>query len=270
MARKIYPDRDESTFHGPAFLSYYQETYKRFSDELINNWDFYDDLYKQLSDDKSRRVLVGITMGRLTGKKSYFGEVADPVSTQYFDQEVVGHVESGELFLDVGGFDGSSTEDFFSYSDGKVQSVSSIIYELDPKNVETIKERFADDARVEIRNKGLSDRKGKVYFESGASMSTIVDYETDEQAEVVRLDDDLERTITYMKMDVEGAEEGVLRGSKRHITNDRPRMAICVYHKPDDIRVFYDFVNSCRSDYKFYLRQYMPTESESVLYAIPE
>ena len=68
-------------------------------------------------------------------------------------------------------------------------------------------------------------------------------------------------------MDIEGAELDALKGSEKFIHKYQPDMAICVYHKPEDILDIPLLINSY-GDYKFYLRQYAYYGMELVLYAI--
>ena len=43
------------------------------------------------------------------------------------------------------------------------------------------------------------------------------------------------RKATYIKMDVEGSELESLKGSSKTIRKYRPRLAISLYHKPEDV-----------------------------------
>jgi hypothetical protein len=69
-------------------------------------------------------------------------------------------------------------------------------------------------------------------------------------------------------MDIEGAELSALRGAENIIKTHRPKCAICVYHKFDDMWEIPDFLWSIVPDYKLYLRHYHSTCAETVLFAI--
>jgi len=43
--------------------------------------------------------------------------------------------------------------------------------------------------------------------------------------------------VDFVKMDIEGAERNALRGARETMRRFRPRMSICVYHRPDDLEV---------------------------------
>ncbi len=68
-------------------------------------------------------------------------------------------------------------------------------------------------------------------------------------------------------MDVEGAELKSLIGAKNTIIKNKPRLAICVYHKPEDICEIPEYILSLVPEYKFYLRHYSSINWETVLYA---
>jgi hypothetical protein len=50
-----------------------------------------------------------------------------------------------------------------------------------------------------------------------------------------------------------------------------PRLAICIYHKPDDALAIPEAILSISENYVFYIRHHVPwVGNETVLYAIPE
>lgn len=74
--------------------------------------------------------------------------------------------------------------------------------------------------------------------------------------------------ITFIKMDVEGAELESLKGAKKIIQRDRPKLAICIYHKPEDVITLPMYIKELVPEYKFYLRSYSNADNEMVLYAV--
>ena len=75
--------------------------------------------------------------------------------------------------------------------------------------------------------------------------------------------------VTFIKMDIEGSELEALRGASKTIQEHSPKLAISVYHKPEDIIDIPLFISEINSGYKFYLRHYTNWSVDTVLYAIP-
>ena len=73
---------------------------------------------------------------------------------------------------------------------------------------------------------------------------------------------------TFIKMDIEGAEYKALKGAERVIRKCHPKLAISVYHKPEDIFDIPSLILEYNSDYRFYLRHYSLTSSETILYVV--
>lgn len=76
--------------------------------------------------------------------------------------------------------------------------------------------------------------------------------------------------IDFLKLDVEGSEMEALRGSAHAISRFRPKMALSLYHKPNDIFEIIEYVRSNYPFYKLYLGHYTIHAEETVLYCAPE
>ncbi len=72
---------------------------------------------------------------------------------------------------------------------------------------------------------------------------------------------------TFLKFDIEGAEQEALTGGKRLIEKVHPHLAVCVYHKPEDIYVIPKMLHHMNPLYRFRLEHYSPYTWETVLYA---
>ena len=81
---------------------------------------------------------------------------------------------------------------------------------------------------------------------------------------------------TFLNADIEGAELNLLHAMKNIIQNDRPVIAVCVYHFKEDILDIPRFLQSTLDNYIYYLRKYTgyfahhKNAGELVLYAVPK
>lgn len=73
--------------------------------------------------------------------------------------------------------------------------------------------------------------------------------------------------LDYLKMDIEGAEYEVLYGAKETIRKYKPKLAICVYHKPEDILLIPQLIKELVPEYKIYLSHKRDDFIETVLFA---
>lgn len=71
--------------------------------------------------------------------------------------------------------------------------------------------------------------------------------------------------VTTIKMDVEGSELESLKGAKQTIMRDRPKLAICIYHKPEDLWEIPLYIKSLVPEYHLYIRHH---NGDAVLYAV--
>lgn len=78
----------------------------------------------------------------------------------------------------------------------------------------------------------------------------------------------MEDRPTFIKMDIEGAEMEALKGSQKIIQAYRPKLAICIYHRPEDLFEIPLFIKELREDYRLLIRQYEDSRFETVCYAI--
>ena len=73
--------------------------------------------------------------------------------------------------------------------------------------------------------------------------------------------------IDFIKMDIEGSELGALRGAESTIRRWRPKLAISLYHRPEDFFSIPAWIDSLGIGYRFFLEHYSIHQEETVLYA---
>ena len=206
----------------------------------------------------------GLSFQFIYSSRQYF----EP-ENQYFDLENQYFDLGDQYFVDVGALDGETTRHFLNHC----PKGHSCVFEPNPVSYDLARKRLEGHGNVEFFPYGCYDRNGKLHFslcDSDAGSAAVS--ETGEiEVEVRRLDDVLKgRKATFLKMDIEGSELAALRGAERIIRKQKPRLAICVYHKPEDIWEIPELILDYVSEYKLYLRHYSITYTETVLYAIYE
>lgn len=81
------------------------------------------------------------------------------------------------------------------------------------------------------------------------------------------MDEEIQEKVTFIKMDIEGSEIPALNGAKNIILRDKPKLAICIYHKPDDLWKIPLMLKDWVPEYRMHLRHYGRRYYGTVLYA---
>jgi FkbM family methyltransferase len=205
-----------------------------------------------------------------------FGEsIEKSESPQYFEKGLI-KLSDEEVFADGGFFTGDTAEEFIRQTDNKFTAIYG--FEPDEHSARKVSPKVISDNRITIVPKGLYSENTVLRFistggTSRASGGNIVEQDAENTIliSVTSIDDffsDKEEKPTYIKLDIEGAEHDALLGMKNVIKENRPKLAICAYHKPQDIYDLRELISSFRGDYKFYLRHYANYFWETVLYAV--
>lgn len=191
---------------------------------------------------------------------------------QYFDYF---EARENEVFVDCGCFDGATCYNFAGWC-GHKGFDHIYAFEADPKNYEKCKALLAPLGKCDLYPYGTADSSKKVYFAAEAFETSCIisreeaekrNFEGVEEIETVALDDVLEgKRITFIKMDIEGAEYEALLGARKLIMENRPRMAISVYHKFEDFVTLANLVLEMHPDYRIAFRHYGFDDLETVMY----
>jgi FkbM family methyltransferase len=223
--------------------------------------------YEILADEQSMKVFDAI-INRVLGS----GENADIMANvceenQYFPADIV-KLSNHECFVDIGAFNGDTVKDFIERTQGKFDNVFS--FEVDNINFNLLKDNvkhMPNHDRIKIFNLGVWDSERDITYSIGNSQSTIGTGEG--KGHVVPLDDILlQEKVTYIKMDIEGAETRALRGTQNIIQTQKPRLAICIYHDFKHLWEIPLYLKELVPGYNIYLRHHTNLEYETVCYAV--
>jgi FkbM family methyltransferase len=226
-------------------------------------YDFFrDDISKKLVMDSVRAYLMS--------------QPLSPASAceMYYEDGIISLGES-EIFIDGGAYTGDSAQAFIRRTNGRYARIYSFEPDADIcRKAEANLEKYPN---VHVIPKGLWHCEDRLKFYSeGDGDSTFVTVTTKESgitAPVTSLDIFFagvpdQELPTFIKMDIEGAEKEALLGAADILKRVKPKLAICAYHKPEDIYVLPKTILDIRDDYRFTLRQYDYGYCETILYAV--
>jgi FkbM family methyltransferase len=227
--------------------------------------DKYVWLRGRLFDEESRNVLDRLLDFRLHGNVEAMRHFEYAASRQYFEPFVV--LEEGEVFVDGGGFDGCTSLEFTA----RCPQYGAIhLFEPSPSMLTVAREKLAGLERVHFHPLGLFDRSASLAFDASAGSASHISDVGFERIEVARLDDTVPEAVSFIKLDLEGAELAALRGMERQIRTAHPKLAVAVYHRPSDFWGVPELILDLRSDYDVYLRHYTEGWAETIMFFIPQ
>jgi FkbM family methyltransferase len=220
--------------------------------------------YKSLEDEQSREVFTAFINAKISGDPSGLYDLAQ--FNQYFNDLI--QLAPNEIFVDCGAYDGDSILEFSRQTKSKYQKIYA--FEPEKKNIKKLQRNLKKYKveRVQVIKKGCWSKAAILHFQANDNMSAVspkgsISVPVDTVDNVVG-----DEQVTYIKMDIEGAELQALRGAARTIRLNQPKLAICVYHKPDDLIKIPKLIKRLGPQYKLYLRQHQFISWETVLYAI--
>lgn len=229
-----------------------------------------ENVYEFLEDDKSREVFQGLVNFKITMDSAYLNGIADCESLQYFDPQIV-HFSNEECFVDCGAFTGDTLEVFAQ--NVKNRWSNYYCFEADKGNWRRLNEYIANRElqNIETFNVGCWNKKEDLFFAASGPAGEISRNSADEVIKADSLDHILKnKRITFIKMDIEGAECQALEGAAGIIREQKPVLAISIYHSLHDFLWIPQMLHDMNRDYRIFIRHYREmTDSETICYAIP-
>jgi FkbM family methyltransferase len=197
----------------------------------------------------------------------------DYIFTQYFDNEIL-KPENDEVFIDGGRYDLQSSIDFiYWYIMG---SYKIIAFEPDENNYQLCLKRLPNETLLSkdeftIYKLGLWDTTTTLRFNSATGMDSRVSDKGNKTINTTTIDEIMNGgKVTFIKLDLEGSEINALKGARKTICKYKPKLAISLYHKPQDILEIPLYILSLVPSYTLYIRNYTTNSQEVVLYCVHE
>lgn len=224
-----------------------------------------DEVVSFLADDLSKQVYRGMVRFRSSLKKEDLPKF--DMEDDYFHYDFFDY-QDGEVFVDCGAFDGDTIVAFKKMMKKKHKRIEHIVaFEPDSGNAQKIEREHTD---VCVINRGVWDKDDVLHFDGHGNSGGKISEDGDICVPVCSIDGtkDCSR-VTFLKMDIEGAEWEALHGAIETIKRNRPKLAICIYHLDEDMIRIPKLLHEMLPDYSFYVRQHSNYINDTVLYGTP-
>ena len=239
----------------------------QFRIDYEQNGPLYAAVRDRLADEESREVFDSLVRFRLTGDLSAMSGRRYDMVNQYFE-DFLQLKSSGESFVDIGCYDGFTSIEFARRAPG-FEHITAFEPAADNYAVVVGNLQQLGADRVTVHQCGLSDSSAVLSFSSGHGSASRLSSDGDTTIRVERLDDIEVPSVTFLKMDIEGAEEPALNGSIETIRRHRPRLAISVYHRAHDFWRIPQLIDAAGIDYELRMRHYSEGIDETVMFFLP-
>ncbi len=215
---------------------------------LFNN-EYSKSLYKRIVANKK-------------SNQSYFLNIHN----QYFSYYTP---KGNDIIFDCGAGIGDFTQRAVSHlTNGRIYA-----FEPDPSQFDMLFSQFKTKDNITLVNKGVYNITSNMLFTNDlGSGSNRIDQSGINKIMVTDIDSFVRKNsikhVDFIKMDIEGAELKAINGAQQVINEFKPALAICIYHKTEDLWTIPLAIKKIRDDYNLFLEHHSIGMGETVLYAI--
>ncbi len=237
-------------FHGDELVD--QQWLTRYEQQLR-------EVYEHLADDKSRDVFAQILNYKLSGKLEY---LQASTTQRLTDLQTLFKFGQEETYVDLGAYNGDTVEEFLELTHNQYARIFAL--EPDKKNFKKLEQYQVEHPELALHclPQGIWKEEGTInFFQRGGRMSSL-GAEGKAQVEVTTIDalqkqaESLGTNISYIKMDVEGAEQEALVGGTWCLQEQKPKLFVAGYHRDNDLWQIPLLLWSLQPEYRIYLRRH--------------
>jgi FkbM family methyltransferase len=167
--------------------------------------------------------------------------------------------------VDGGAFDGDTVVAFAERTKSCYRRIHA--FEADPANLDALNRRISALPRVEVHPFGLWKNAATLRLSSGQGATSSIGDGGTITINARPLDAFDLGPVSFLKLDIEGAEIPALEGAAETIRRDKPKLSLAVYHNPEELATIPELIAAIRPDYRFRLRHHGPIFCDTVLYA---
>ncbi|MBP1581588.1 MAG: FkbM family methyltransferase [Oscillospiraceae bacterium] len=276
MAFAIHDEETTAMIHRIAQKHEFYAPDVPVAGENLFTMDFYrehqkefEKVYQLLADEQSRIVYRDILNFKVSGKLPYLTHCETAVEEAYANIICPNEEED---YVDLGAYKGDTIQELLRFTNGKVQSVTA--FEPDRKNYKKLclnVEAMGLSQKANLLNAAAYKESGTMLFSNKAGRQSALSSTQGIETPVNSLDNVMEgRRVSFINMDVEGAEKEAIEGCRKTIETWTPRMLISAYHRSEDLYALPLQILQIRPDYRIYFRHYRYIPAwDTNLYCIP-
>ena len=207
--------------------------------------------YELFEDEESKRIYRGCVEFMFGGELGILQSITSDKDEAFIN---ILKLQNKETFLDLGAYKGDTVEEFLYYTKGEYESI--IALEPDRRSYKKLVSYAENKKNIITVQKAVSSSDSVALFNAAAGRQSSFSDKGDE-VETVTVDTlAKDKTVTYLKMDVEGAEYEALCGAQKTLKTHKPKLNIALYHRSEDIFLLPLKIASINPDYRFYIRKH--------------
>lgn len=218
---------------------------------LCDNFESIRLVYEHLADEKSKEVYYNVLAYKITGNIDYLKSCTTTPREAY---ENILKLTDNEVYVDLGAYNGDTISEFLQHTNNHYKH----IYAMEPniRNFRKLSISVEKLENVSIYNAAAWDKEDVLIFNAGGGRQSQVSKKgVETRATSVDIILNAE-SASYIKYDVEGAEEKALKGAENTITKFSPKLCVALYHRAEDMFKLPLQVLSMNSNYKLYVRHF--------------
>ncbi len=236
-------------------------------------------VYEFLNDAESKIGFLNIIAQRMEPYMADFSyaELNKRAVGAYFSEKFVS-LHEGEVLCDCGAYTGTSIDMFLKCTKGfdyiYAFEIAEDNFEELHKNMNAAETIFPalTKQNYKLIHAGLWDCSGEISYgkedKAGTAGYTVLKDFNKVAAKTVTIDAAVDRPVTFIKMNIEGAELKALHGAEKTITAYHPTLAINVSHRLQDLWEIPFYVRSIVPEYKIYIRHTSSGAGGTIMYAV--
>ncbi|HRO49051.1 MAG TPA: FkbM family methyltransferase [Hyphomicrobium sp.] len=222
-----------------------------------------------LADDASRDVFEKVIKAHLSGDRKDFQDAESETEDWYLFRSLLAP-PSNAVYCDCGAYDGDTIRLFMEAAKGGFERIYA--FEPDDAMRGKLEDMARGEPRIQLIAKGAYGSEGHLSFRPNGVYSMLTSEETSDDVvhvPVTTIDAVLgSERVDIIKMDIEGAEYDALNGAEHTIRAHKPKLAICLYHRVDDMLRIPDLVRSFVPEYELHIRHQSASCTDTILFAV--